>query len=38
MDDLVREAIGKLGENIIVRRISRFEVGESSPAEQAAAD
>jgi elongation factor Ts len=38
MEDLVREAIGKLGENIIVRRISRFEVGESSPAEQAAAD
>ena len=38
MDDLVREAIGKLGENIIVRRIARFEVGESAAAETAAAD
>jgi hypothetical protein len=38
MDDLVREAIGKLGENIVVRRISRFEVGESLPAEAEAAD
>jgi elongation factor Ts len=38
MDDLVREAISKLGENIIVRRIARFEVGESTPAEAAAAD
>jgi translation elongation factor EF-Ts len=38
MDDLVREAIGKLGENIIVRRIARFEVGESTPTEAAAAD
>jgi len=38
MDDLVREAIGKLGENIVVRRISRFEVGDSAPAEPAAAE
>ena len=34
MDDLVREAIGKLGENIVVRRIARFEVGEA-PADSA---
>lgn len=38
MDDMVREAIGKLGENIIVRRIARFEVGESAPAETAVAE
>jgi elongation factor Ts len=38
MDDLVREAIGKLGENIIVRRIARFEVGESTPADATAAE
>jgi elongation factor Ts len=25
--DLVRERIGKLGENIVVRRFARFEVG-----------
>ncbi|MDQ3549161.1 MAG: translation elongation factor Ts [Chloroflexota bacterium] len=35
MDDLVREAIGKLGENIVVRRIARFEVGESASTEPA---
>lgn len=28
--DLVRTAIGKLGENIVVRRFARFEVGEVS--------
>jgi elongation factor Ts len=28
--DLVQEAIGKLGENIVVRRVTRFEVGEAS--------
>lgn len=28
VDSLVKEAIGKLGENIIVRRIARFELGE----------
>src|SRR5215212_6289191 len=31
--DLVRERIGKLGENIVVRRFARFEVGaDNSPA------
>jgi elongation factor Ts len=38
MDDLVREAIGKLGENIVVRRIARFEVGESAANSAMAAD
>jgi elongation factor Ts len=28
--DLVRDAIAKLGENIVVRRFARFEVGEST--------
>jgi elongation factor Ts len=28
--DLVQEAIGKLGENIVIRRVMRFEVGEAS--------
>src|SRR5829696_6695329 len=33
--DLVRERIGKLGENIVVRRFARFEVGaENSTAPQ----
>ena len=27
IQDLVHEAIGKLGENIVVRRFSRFELG-----------
>jgi elongation factor Ts len=31
--DLVRTAIGKLGENIVVRRFARFEVGETAGAE-----
>jgi elongation factor Ts len=30
MDDLVKDAIAKMGENIVVRRIARFEVGEMS--------
>lgn len=30
MGELVQEAIGKLGENIVVRRAVRFEVGETS--------
>ncbi len=30
--DLVRTAIGKLGENIVVRRFARFEVGADLPA------
>jgi elongation factor Ts len=29
--DLVREQIGKLGENIVVRRFARFEVGAALP-------
>jgi elongation factor Ts len=34
--DLVRERIGKLGENIIVRRFARFEVGaeNNTPPEE----
>ena len=36
IDDLVRTAIGKLGENILVRRFARFEVGEAAAAEAAA--
>jgi elongation factor Ts len=31
--DLVRERIGKLGENIVVRRFARFEVGAGNNAE-----
>jgi elongation factor Ts len=30
--DLVRDLIAKLGENVVVRRIARFEVGESTGA------
>jgi elongation factor Ts len=30
--DLVRDAIAKLGENIVVRRFARFEVGAALPA------
>jgi elongation factor Ts len=30
--DLVTEAIGKIGENIVVRRFVRYEVGEASDA------
>ena len=33
--DLVRGAIGKLGENIIVRRFARFEIGELSGQDEA---
>lgn len=29
IDDVIRDAIAKVGENIVVRRIARFEVGES---------
>jgi elongation factor Ts len=36
INDLVRAAIGKLGENILVRRFARFEVGEAAAAEAAA--
>ena len=31
IEDLVKEAIGKLGENIVVRRFVRFEVGAVDP-------
>ncbi|MEZ4507062.1 MAG: hypothetical protein R2848_14735 [Thermomicrobiales bacterium] len=30
--DLVRAQIGKLGENIVIRRFARFEVGADLPA------
>jgi elongation factor Ts len=30
--DLVRTSIGKLGENIVIRRFARFEVGADLPA------
>jgi elongation factor Ts len=30
--DLIRERIGKLGENIVVRRFARFEVGAENSA------
>jgi elongation factor Ts len=33
--DLIRENIGKLGENIQVRRFARFEVGADLPADDA---
>jgi elongation factor Ts len=33
IDDLVRNAVAKLGENIVVRRFARFEVGETAAAE-----
>lgn len=32
MGDLVKEAISKLGENIVVRRFARFELGETASA------
>ncbi len=35
VNDLVRAAIGKLGENIVVRRFARFEIGEVSGADEA---
>jgi elongation factor Ts len=31
--DLVKDGIAKLGENIIVRRFARFEVGAGVPAQ-----
>lgn len=31
IEDLVKAAIGKLGENIVIRRFSRFEVGADTP-------
>jgi elongation factor Ts len=35
IQDLVKEGIAKLGENIVVRRFSRFELGESQTADDA---
>lgn len=35
VDDLIKEHIAKLGENIIVRRFSRFELGETVPEPEA---
>ena len=34
VNDLVRAAIGKLGENIVVRRFARFEIGEVSGGDE----
>lgn len=36
IEDVVRDAIAKVGENIVVRRVARFEVGEDARAEQEA--
>jgi elongation factor Ts len=33
INDLIKEGIGKLGENIVVRRFSRFELGAVVPGE-----
>jgi elongation factor Ts len=35
IEQLVKDAIGKLGENIVVRRVARFEVGATSVDEPA---
>lgn len=35
INDLVRAGIGKLGENMVVRRFARFEIGELSGADEA---
>jgi elongation factor Ts len=37
IEDLVKEGIAKLGENIVVRRFARFELGEGQPTESAEA-
>ena len=34
IDDHIKEGIGKLGENIVVRRFSRFELGAAAPGEE----
>ena len=34
--DLVRDRIAKVGENIVVRRFARFEVGADQPADESA--
>lgn len=33
IEEVIREAIGKLGENIVVRRFARFELGETVDTE-----
>lgn len=33
VEEIIREAIGKLGENIVVRRFARFELGETVDTE-----
>lgn len=33
VEEVIREAIGKLGENIVVRRFARFELGETVDTE-----
>jgi elongation factor Ts len=33
IEDVIKDGIAKLGENIIVRRFSRFELGETAPNE-----
>ncbi len=38
IDTLVKETSGKLGENVTVRRFSRFQVGETAGASTAAAE
>lgn len=35
MEDLVRDAVAKMGENIVVRRVVRFELGATVPDAQA---
>lgn len=34
IEDVVRDTIAKVGENIVVRRVARFEVGEGAREEQ----
>jgi len=36
INDLIKEGISKLGENIVVRRFSRFELGAAAPGEDGA--
>lgn len=38
INDLVKEGISKLGENIVLRRFARFEIGETTAAETDSAD
>lgn len=34
IDDVIRDAIARVGENIVVRRVARFEVGEAVRTDQ----